>query len=196
MYRRLVAWSMVIAGVGSLAFLIPLGMNVRQYQRDIAMVRAQQEAREVSSYATFIGDTARLGVTLRNLDYASTSGNDIVVWYRDGRALSATDPDRPVGAMPPSVERAFSAGVNERPSSFSNGGEVELVWPAPASDGRGVVVQVVVPRSVLNENVWEKWAWLGAVATAIVLAAGVAAGRLGRHIAPPSASTKDRQPVG
>ncbi len=196
MYRRLMAWSMAIAGVAALAFLIPLGLNVRQYQHDIAMVRAQQEAREISSYATFTGDVSRLTNTLRNLDYAATSSNDIVVWYQDGRAVSATERSASVGTMPASVSSAISNGFGaERPSEQSVDGGRELLWPAPVADGNRVVVRVFVPNSVLNDAVLTKWAWLAAVGTAIVLAAGVVAGRFGRYITPPSAKSAERQPV-
>lgn len=195
MYRRLMAWSMAIAGVASLAFLIPLGMNVRQYQQDVAMVRAQQEGREVSSYATFVPDANRLVATLRNLDYGSTSPDEIVVWFADGRAVSATKPDQPVGAMPSSVSQLMGQGTGSRPSVASTDGGRELLWPAPTQDGLQIVVRVFVPDSVLHADVVAKWLWLAAVATAIVLAAGVGAGRLGRHIAPPAATPVDAQPV-
>lgn len=195
MYRRLVAWSMTIASVAALAFLVPLGMNVRQYQHDIAMVRAQQEAREVSSYATFLGDANRLVAALRNLDYASTSKNRIAVWYSDGRGISATEPESGVGAMPSSVRDAFEFGAGRPREAVIDGGR-ELLWPAPRADGDTVVVQVVVPSSTLNENVAEKMLWLVAVGAAIVLAAGAVAGRLGRFIAPPQPARADEpQPI-
>lgn len=196
MYRRLTAWSMTIASVAALAFLIPLGLNVRQYQQDIAMVRAQQEAREISSYATFVGDASRLQSTLRTLGYDGTSPNRITVWYPDGRALSVTDIEAGPGTMPASVRSLLDGAGVIRPTEQRLDGGRELLWPAPLADGSRTVIQVVVPESVLDAQVTEKWLWLASVAAAIVLAAGAVANRLGRHLLPPGRTRSgDPQPI-
>ncbi len=185
MRRRLILVALAISSMVALAFLIPLGLNVRQYQHDIAMVRAQQEAREVSSYATFVGDAARLINTLSNLNYAATSDNDIVVWYKDGRAVSAIAPRSSAGQMPSSVASMMSATTDLRPEEAAVAGGRELLWPAPVADGNRVIVRVFVTDAVLNDGVWKKWLWLVAVALALILAGVAVADRLATAIVKP-----------
>lgn len=184
MRRRLILVALAISSMVALAFLIPLGLNVRQYQHDIAMVRAQQEAREISAYATFLGDANRVIASLRRLNYGATSKNDIVVWYADGRAVSAIAPDDAPGVMPASVRGMFDR-EDGRPLEQQTSGGRELLWPAPRSDGEAVIVRVFVPDAVLNEDVWTKWAWLVAVALALILAGVAVADRLATAIVKP-----------
>lgn len=194
MYRRLMAWSMAIAAVGALAFVIPLAINVRQYQRDIAMVRATQEAREVASYAVAINDSSRLTNVLRNLGYGE-GPNRVTVWYPDGRAIVASMDNATVGPMPEEAQRMVDSSVELRSFSRAVSGGQQLLMPQATSNGP-VVVAVDVPSSELNKGVLVKWAWLGILGLAIVLAAGVVAGRCGRFITPPAMPTREAQPVG
>lgn len=184
MRRRLILVALAISSMVALAFLVPLGLNVRQYQHDIAMVRAQQEAREISAYATFLGDANRVIASLQKLDYAATSDNDIVVWYADGRGVSAIDPGAGAGTMPASVRDMFDTENGRAKEQATSGGR-ELLWPAPRADGEPIIVRVFVPDAVLNENVWEKWAWLVAVALALILAGVAVADRLATAIVKP-----------
>ena len=183
MRRRLIMVALAISSMVALAFLVPLGLNVQRYQRDIAMVKASQEAREVTFYASFVDDASRLQNTLKNLDYAK-SENDIVVWFPDGRAVRATRPSAPNGVMPASVDAMINGRVDLRPSERAVSGGRELLWPASINAGT-VVVRVVVPDHVLRKNVLTKLAWLGAVALALILAGVAVADRLATAIVKP-----------
>ena len=190
MRRRLMILAMAIATVVALAFLVPLGLSVRNDQRDRAMVAASQQASEVASFASLVGDSGRMQSALVNLDYRSSS-NDIVVWFADGRAARANQPTRPSGPMPESVSAMFGTGSGVLPSASALApgaatgeraieravpGGVEILWPV-SSSATPTVVRVFVPSAVLTRGVFARLVWLGAVALALVLAAGVIAGR-------------------
>ena len=182
MRRRLILVALAISSMVALAFLIPLGINVRRYQRDIAMVKASQEAREVTFYASFV-ERSRLPQTLRTLDYGK-SPNDIVVWFPDKVALRATQPDAVSGQMPQNVRDMIDGTKDLKPLEQAVPGGRELLWPA-TSAGSTVVVRVFVPDSVLTHDVLNKWAWLGAVALALILAGVAVADRLATAIVRP-----------
>lgn len=181
MRRRLILVALAISSMVALAFLIPLAMNVRQYAQDIARVRASQEAREVLSYAQLISSD-RILASLDNLGY-DESPNDIVVWYGDSLPVSARKVDA-VGPVPPNVKRMLDGDLALRPLDQAIEGGREILWPTATPDG-AVVVRVFVPDSELTKDVWQKWAWLVAVALALILAGVAVADRLATAIVKP-----------
>jgi signal transduction histidine kinase len=182
--RRLILVALAIASMVALAFLVPLGVYVRRYSHDQAMVAASQDAREVSSYASFIDDPSRLQNTLRNLGY-SASPNDIVVWYADGRRLGVASKDT-TGQPPASVKTMLDRGPSNAVNSRTRmPGGLEILYPTTGVQSGFIVVRVFVPNDVLYKDLYRQWVPLAAVALALILAGVAVADRLATAIVKP-----------
>ncbi|MEV5576292.1 HAMP domain-containing sensor histidine kinase [Spirillospora sp. NPDC052269] len=174
MRRTLVVVALAASAMTALAFLIPLALLMRDTVHDRAVSAAERQA------ASIVPDLA-----------AARAPNDLE------RAIAA----QPAGAahrmilhlpddttVPPSGRRnATSAQVQAaighgRSTTVPVPGGESLLQPVSLAGGRGVVVEVFLPRSELTRGVARSWLVMGLVAGVLVGGAVLAADRHGARV--------------
>lgn len=201
MRRRLILVALAISTMVAVAFLVPLGLSIGRFQKNIELVKAAQDAREVTS-ATYLlysdqPDVADKDVS-RFINYAQGAGYtssdyEIVVWLPTGRSISVSPLNPPTAptAPPESVETMVRSKVAFNDRNPVPGG-YELLWSTQAPEGEGnVVVRVFVADHLLTKGVAFNWFTFTLVALALILAAVAIADRLARSIVKPTKELAD-----
>ncbi len=172
MRRRLIAVSVAVASLTVIAFLVPLGLLVRQLAHDRALTGAQRDAQLIAFVTAAEPDDATLR---RIVGEGEINGNALTIVFSDGRTIGAP--------LPPDedLEQVFSgaAGRQEVP-----GGEA-VYAPAIGPDGSVSVVRVLVAGSTSTRGVVPAWLVLGLLGLALVVIAVLVADRLGRTFVRP-----------
>ncbi len=194
MRRRLIMVALAISTMVAVAFNVPLAVYIRQYQRDIARVTAQQDAKLVTSFITTDNAGSVRNTLLSIADQVQSKG-DVVVWLpndlplpvRDNVAIAAGP-----GQTPASVKEIRDSGS---PSTRNSSKGIEVLWPIVVPSEKGgvatIVVRVFTPSRVVDKGVITSWAWLAVVALALILTAVAIADRLARAIVKPTKELAD-----
>lgn len=204
MRRRLRLLALAISAISIAAFLVPLLLSLKRYERTTALAAASQTANDVASIAArFADDQTRLQNSFL-LAYAGTP-YDVTVWYPDGRGLSLSPQGAQPGTMPADL-RAVSAGapgVQYRRDPVAGGyrvlagGPWGLMPAQPAALDDAPLVAVFVPTSELTRGTRSQYVSFGIVAVVIVLGSVVVADRVAAMRPPsnPSTPARSREPA-
>jgi len=172
--RRLSLLVLAVTSMVVIAFVVPLGLSVRDQAESRALNRAQRTAQSVAAglaVAESLG--ADLDVGVASLVVAITGDAETSVHLADGTIVGDA-PDSPNVAVAASG-RAFTARV---------AGGVEVLVPV-TGDTAATVVRTFVTSQELTEGVAAAWLALGVLGVLLIGAAVVVAGRLGRSLVRP-----------
>lgn len=175
---------LLVAAVAVAGFGVPLAMSVQALYRDEALLVLSEEA--ARSAVAVPGSFARdrddpeLPEPAANVRIALYSG--------DGRRLQGSGPDR-ADAI---VEAALRDGAAQRDRA-------RLVVAFPISDEEIIVgaIRTSIPAGVVADRIHRTWATMAALASGVLLAAGLLAARRSRSLARPLARLRvDAEVIG
>jgi len=170
--RQLTIAAAALATTVVLAFLVPLGVLVRDVARDRAVDDAERVAAALVPVIATVTERGELERVVAAAD-ASAEG-PVSVFLADGTVLGAEAP------VDDAVERARAGRAFE---ARADGGRQLLV---PVVAGTEVdVVRVLVPDRALRRGVVAAWAILGGLGLALVVVAVVVADRFARLVVEP-----------
>jgi signal transduction histidine kinase len=185
--RRRIAWlSLAVSSLVVVAFLIPLGILVRNQAENRELTRAERDAQAIAAVLAVSGSVqagAETNVTprlARSVIEAFGSPAGISVVFPGGSVAgdAVTSSENMERAQ---AGAAFSARI-------SGGAEIlvpVLVADAPAAGGTVVVVRAFAADEDLARGVALAWAMLVGLGVFLILTAMLAADRLGRAIVRP-----------
>ncbi|MCW2860105.1 MAG: two component system histidine kinase [Actinoallomurus sp.] len=171
MRRSLALVSAAVTSMVALAFLVPLGLMVREIARDRALADAERQAGSLAPALAISMDRAAVERAV-----ASTQAGEAgrVAVHLPGRAAIGSSHARLEDLQTAMVRgRSFSAGVP--------GGYV-LLQPVALDQGRTTVVEVYLPKDDLTQGVRSAWIMLTVVAGVLVLGSVVVADRLAARV--------------
>ncbi|GAA0525913.1 two-component sensor histidine kinase [Saccharopolyspora subtropica] len=163
--------ALAVTSMVALAFLIPLGLMIREMARDQAMSDAERQA---VALAPVLATTTDPGLVARAVasTRAGQSGR-LAVYLPDGRVVGRSR----IGA---SEVRAAMAEM--RTASVGVPGGTAFVQSIALDGGRTAVAEVFVPAEEQTRGVLRSWLVLGAVGLVLVSASLVVADRLGARV--------------
>lgn len=183
MRRSIALLSVAVASLVVVAFLVPVGILIRNQAQTRALSTAERDAQSVAA-AIAVAGTAETG-----RDVTEEFAIDVYQAFGEPEFLSIILPDDTVVGAPtevsPNVDQArlgaaFTAKVD---------GGAEVLVPVLFADTPGasnaVVVVAFVPDDQLSEGVPQAWAMLVGLGIAIIGIAVFAADRLGRTVVRP-----------
>ncbi|GAA3009625.1 sensor histidine kinase [Streptosporangium longisporum] len=169
MRRTLALLTVAGTSMVALAFLIPLGLVVREIAHDRAMAQAERQASALVPVLAITVDPARLTHAL-----LSTGARDrIGVHLPDGGSAGTVRAPAATVASASRLTRAVTAEL---------GSGRLLLRPVALDGGRTVVVEVFVPPGDLTRGVTASWAVLSGVAAALVAGSLLVGDRLGVRV--------------
>jgi signal transduction histidine kinase len=179
MRRRLAFLSLAVSSLVVLAFLIPLGILVRNQAENRALTRGERFAESIAAALAITGarDLGVDGGEVVLQAFGSPAGTSIV--YPSGAAVGAPIADT-ANLELAREGAAFTARID-------GGAEVlvpVLTADSPAADST-VVVRAFIPDEELSRGVTTAWLLLLGLGVFLVLVAVAAADRLGRSIVRP-----------
>jgi signal transduction histidine kinase len=191
MRQRLAIWSLAISSLVVIAFVIPLGLTLRNQAQNRALSRAETLAQAIATALAV--DTSRPEggpVTVDSarlvLDVFATSAESVTIIFPDGQEVGAPVFNRDNIDVAFSEAKAFTA--------FTEGG-AEVLVPLLSADVPlkeiDALVRSFVPESELTKGVWVAWEMLAGLGVFLVLVAVVTADRLGRSIVRPISELSD-----
>lgn len=168
MYRRLVAFALVVTTVAIVSLIIPLGLAARDLVRSQATASIADEARAIAD---------RWEAVWR----ADGSQDSLVVEQAaHGVAVSVIAPEEiDTRTVPAGSASVVASAARGRPAAIDTGDEAFAAAPAQFEEDIGVVL-VTATSDYLQEGLERRLAALSAVSTALLVAAGVAAWQLAR----------------
>ncbi len=178
------AWlSLAVSSLVVVAFLIPLGILVRNQAQDRALSRAERDAQSIAAALAVAGSTEP-GSTV---DPALARA--VLAAFGEPEGESIVFPDgTTVGRPVPDTANVEAARRGAAFTALVPGG-AEVLVPVLLADappeGDAVVVRSFVPDHELQRGVAVAWAMLAGLGVFLVLVAIVAADRLGRSIVSP-----------
>ncbi|HVV14056.1 HAMP domain-containing sensor histidine kinase [Amycolatopsis sp.] len=172
-------WALVKVAVAvttmvALAFLVPLGLMVRETAHDRAFNAAERQAAELGPALAITTDHTALQRAL-----ASTSAGEqgmIAVHVPEDGGLST------LGTVRADTLQLATATASGRSSVVGVPGGYALLQPVAVDNARIAVVEVFVPEAALSQGVTAAWLVLSGVAAALVLISVLVADRLGTRI--------------
>ncbi|MGI8336528.1 sensor histidine kinase [Actinomadura scrupuli] len=167
MRRVLVLVSLAVTSMVALAFLIPLGLTVREIARDRALSDAERQAGALGPALAVTTDRAALERAVASTQ-AGAAGR-MAVHLPEGPAIGRGRAGRADLDAAARTGRSFAAHV---PGGFA------LLQPFALDRGRIAVVEVFLPRADLSQGVWAAWAVMTCVAVALVAGSVAVADRL------------------
>ena len=173
MRRRLAAMAVATTTMVVIAFVLPLGLLVREMAEQRAVNKATFEAQSMVSVVGAIPDRATQAQVVDVMRQRTT--DEVTVFLADGTAIGAQAPADD-GVQESRQGRAFTR---------SYGGGREVLMPLLTAGGQSLVVRVRVPASRLHSGVLEAWLILAAIGLALVIGAVIVADRLARSIVRP-----------
>ncbi|KAB2341800.1 histidine kinase dimerization/phospho-acceptor domain-containing protein [Actinomadura rudentiformis] len=177
MRRTLVLVSLAVTSMVALAFLIPLGLTVREIARDRALTTAERQASALGPVLVVTQDPAALERAVASTQ--AGAAQRMRVHLPDGQIIPRADSDTGRRAKPAQLAeagrrgRSYTAGVD--------GGHA-LLQPVSLDGGRAAVVEVYVPDGDLSQGVWKAWVVMTLVAGALVAGSVAVADRLGARV--------------
>jgi len=171
MRRSLALVSAAVTSMVALAFLVPLGLMVREIARDRALADAERQAGSLAPALAISTDRAAIERAV-NSTQAGEAGR--VAVHLPGRAT--------VGTSRAHLEDLQNAMVRGRSFSADAPGGYVLLQPVAMDQGRTTVVEVYLPKQDLTRGVRSAWIVLTGVAAALVLGSVVVADRLAARV--------------
>ena len=158
-----------------LAFVITLGLLVRDLARDRAIAEAERNAESIARFIAVVGPSQGVQGALNALGVSESDEYDVTVVLPNGTAIGAPLQEEEF------VDQALrGTAVRVR----LPGGEA-LHVPVAQSDGSIVVVRVFVPNEALNEGVVASWLTFGILGLVLIGIAIAVSDRLARGIVAP-----------
>jgi signal transduction histidine kinase len=176
--RRLSLLVLAVTSMVVAAFVVPLGVLVRQQTESRALARGERTAQAVA---------AGLAVAASLSPDLSASLVDLVVATSGDGATSVFLPDRTVAGLPAAPSAAVEQARTGRALSADAAGGVEVLVPVTGPAGV-LVVRTWVPGSELHEGVAAAWAVLGGLGLVLILAGVALADRMGAALVRPVAA--------
>ncbi|MEN8113848.1 MAG: HAMP domain-containing sensor histidine kinase [Actinomycetota bacterium] len=185
MRRRLALLSLAVSSLVVVAFLVPLGILMRNQAENRALTRGERFSQSVAASLAVAGSSEPgLGISpelaIVVIDaFGEPEGTSVI--FPDGEVVGAPT------EISPNVERAQAGAAFT--ARVPGGAEVlipVLAADSPASEGT-VVVRTFVSDTELTEGVVKAWVMIGALGIFLIGIAMAAADRLGRSIVRPVA---------
>ncbi len=177
MRRRLSFLVLAVTSMVVLAFVIPLGLTVKDQVEARALSRGQETVQAVASglaVAASLSPDGRIDPELATLVVAAAAAGDTTIFLPDGTL---------VGAPAEDDEAVAVARGGQAITVRDDGGAVIL---APVSTAAGtLVVRTFVGGELLTEGVAAVWIGLGLLGAVLIAAAVLVADRLGRTLVRP-----------
>ncbi|MFG1999461.1 histidine kinase dimerization/phospho-acceptor domain-containing protein [Spirillospora sp. NPDC048911] len=178
MRRTLVLVSLAVTSMVALAFLIPLGLTVREIARDRALTTAERQASALGPVLVVTQDPAALERAVASTQ--AGAAQRMRVYLPDGQVIpKTTENDTSRRAKPAQLAEAGRRG---RSYTASVSGGYALLQPVSLDGGRAAVVEVFVPDGDLSQGVWKAWVVMTMVAAALVAGSVAVADRLGARV--------------
>lgn len=173
MRRRLIGLVVAVTAMVTAAFVVPLGLLVRDLARDRALTAAELEAQSLAPVLALTDDVAAIGPAV-GATRAGAAGR-LTVFLADGRTVGAW------------AERGDSYRLARRGRTFSTtvDGGVEVLSPVVLPGDATAVVRVLVPTVTLRRGVEAAWTVLGGLGVVLMVLALVVADRLARSVVGP-----------
>jgi signal transduction histidine kinase len=176
--RRLSLLVLAVTTMVVAAFVVPLGVLVKQQTESRALARGERTAQAVA---------AGLAVAASLSPDLPASLVDLVVATSGDGATSVFLPDGTVVGPPVSPSAAVAQARTGRALSADAPGGVEVLVPVTAPSGV-FVVRAWVPGSGLHEGVAAAWVVLGGLGLLLILAGVALADRMGAALVRPVAA--------
>ena len=183
MRRRLALLSLAVSSLVVVAFLIPLGILVRNQAENRALTRGERFSQSIAASLAVAGSaesgpgvTPELATAVIEA-FGGPEGTSVI--FADGTVVG-TPTEISSNLELAQAGAAFTAGI-------PGGAEVlvpVLVADSPTNEGT-VVVRTFVTDDELAEGVLTAWLMLGALGMFLILVAMIAADRLGQSIVRP-----------
>ncbi|MDI2125873.1 sensor histidine kinase [Yinghuangia seranimata] len=171
MRGTLVRVALAVTTMVALAFLIPLGLVVREIARDRAFADAERQAAALQPALVITADQSKLDRALASVP-AGADGR-MAVYLPGGGVVGHPR------AGAPALERARGRAQAFR---VRTGNGWSLLQPVALDHGDVTVIEVYVPGSDLERGVGTAWLVLTGVAVALVGGSLVVADRLGARV--------------
>jgi signal transduction histidine kinase len=163
--------SLAVTVMVALAFLVPLGLVVRELARDRAFTDAERQAAALQPALIITTDRAALEPALAGV--RSGAQGRLAVHLPDGSVL---------GHPRAAAHDLDAARGNARASRVRTAGGWSLLQPVALDAGRITVVEVYVPEDDTSRGVTTAWLVLTGVALALVGGSVLVADRLGAQV--------------
>ncbi|MHA6760306.1 sensor histidine kinase [Streptacidiphilus sp. PAMC 29251] len=172
----LVKVSVAVTTMVALAFLIPLGLMVRETARDRAFTVAERQAGELGPALAITTDRESLQRALASTQSWAAGQIAVHVPVNGGPQLTTLGRTRATDTEIRTVEADGAAA-----STTVRGGYAYLS-PVAVGSGGIAVVEVFIPDAALSQGVLSAWLVLTGVAVVLVLISVLVADRLGTRI--------------
>jgi signal transduction histidine kinase len=179
--RRRIAW--LVAATTSavvLAFVIPLGLLVAQLAQDRALAGASTEAQQVAVFVAGVDDPAQLERIVNLVNQGSPRSTGVLLADR-----TTTIGDPVPAADDPAMARALAGTTH---TDLGDGAQVYV--PVVGPNGTAVV-RTAIAEADLRAGTVPAWLTLGLLGALMLVAAVVAADRMGRWVSTPVANLAD-----
>ncbi len=173
--RRRISW--LVAATTSaviLAFVIPLGLLVATLAQDRALAGASAEAQSVAVLVAGVDDPAQLASLVDLVNQRSSRLTGVLL----ANGTTVGDPVPP--ADDPGMARALAGEAHT-----DTGDDGAQVYVPVAGAGGTAVVRTAISAADLRGGTVGAWITLGALGVVLLVAAVVAAARLGRWVSTP-----------
>ena len=172
----LVKVSVAVTTMVALAFLIPLGLMVRETARDRAFTAAERQAGELGPALAITTNQDSLERALASTQSWAHGQIAVHVPIDGGPFLTTIGRSRATDTEVRTVETKGGAASTTVPGGYA------YLSPVAVGSGGIAVVEVFVPDSALGQGVRSAWLVLTGVALALVLISVLVADRLGTRI--------------
>lgn len=170
MRRTLALLVVSVTSMVALAFLLPLGMIVKETAQSKALADAERQASALVPVLALTTEPDSLKHAMASTD----AGRRGLLAIHSGGASAGTA-HAPANAV-------ATASAQTRASSVELADGRALLRPVALDKGRTAVIEVFVPAADLNRGVGTSWAVLTAVAVALVLGSLIVGDRLGARV--------------
>ncbi|MDH3499791.1 MAG: HAMP domain-containing histidine kinase [Acidimicrobiia bacterium] len=178
MRQQLNIVALAISSMVVLAFIVPLGILIRDQTADRALAGAQRDAQSIATAFAVVG-------SISDANVASVASAVIDSLDPSGRVSVVLDDGTVIGAQFELEDSNLAAarGGNAFTAQFEYGAEVLV--PVDLETGSRPVVRSFVTTAELREDVVTAWLLLAGLGVALIAASLMLADRLGRSIVGP-----------
>jgi signal transduction histidine kinase len=156
-----------------IAFVLPLGLLVREMAEQRSVNKATFEAQSLASVLAAVRDRPTQAQVVDSVRQRTT--DDVSVFLPDGTIIGTPAP----------VDDGVAEARRGRAFTRSFDGGREVLMPVLTSGAAGLVVRVRVPGNRLHSGVFHAWLLLAAVGIVLIVVAVIVADRLARSIVGP-----------
>ncbi|WP_344494686.1 HAMP domain-containing sensor histidine kinase [Nonomuraea monospora] len=171
MRRTLAVLMVAVTSMVALAFLVPLGLIVRETAQSRAVAGAERQAAALVPVLALTTASDDLGLAMARTE-AGRRG--LLAVHVKGGAT--------VGTSRAPAAQVAGAAAQTRASTVELDGGYVLLRPVALDGDRGAVIEVFVPADDLNRGVPASWAVLTGVAVVLVLGSVLVGDRLGARV--------------